>query len=198
MQTSSNRIRTARAALVLSSCALATAAALAQSSAISLVAAAAPPVGELERGSVVMLEYERLVSPAWSVFGRVSRLSYRWDDGFYVEEGDGNGFGLGMRWYPRQAMEGFYVGGALSLFKSDWDWREGARRGSGDTRSVQWGAEAGYRFKLGAKVSVTPAINVGSWLGSDGSCKNANGSACTKESELGFYSAISLSLSVLF
>ncbi|MGB5082297.1 MAG: autotransporter outer membrane beta-barrel domain-containing protein [Burkholderiales bacterium] len=167
---------------------------------INLAVAAIPKIGDLG-ASVVMLEYERLVGRNLSVFVRGSSLKYKWDDDVYVEDGKGTGFGAGVRFFVQGGMKGFYAGAALSSFKSKWDWTETSPvgAGSGETKSIQWGAEVGYRFNLGSeRISVTPAINLGSWLGADDTCTNSNGTPCTKESELGFYVVPSLSLNIAF
>jgi hypothetical protein len=165
------------------------------------VTVAALPAADLS-ASIVMLEYERLVSEKLSVFGRGSSLNYKWDDGTYVEDGKASGIGLGVRFYPQGGLKGFYVGGAVSTFDSKWDWTDKGppqTSGKGETKSIQWGAEVGYRFNLGSpRVSLTPALNVGSWLGADDTCTNTNGTPCTKESELGVYVVPSISLGIAF
>jgi hypothetical protein len=179
-------------------------AALAQgvNNSINLAVAAIPKIGDLG-ASVVMLEYERLVARKVSVFVRGSSLKYKWDDGVYVEDGKGTGFGAGGRVFFQGGMKGLYVGGAISTFKSKWDWTDSSTpsspSGKGETKSIQWGAEVGYRFNLGSeRVSVTPALNLGSWLGGTNTCTNSNGSSCPKESELGFYVVPSLALNIAF
>jgi hypothetical protein len=180
------------------------AAAFAQSpkNSINLAVAALPGIGDL-KATVVMLEYERLVTPRLSVYGRGSSLKYKFDDNTDVEDGKGTGLGLGVRFFPQGGLKGFYVGGGIGTFKSKWDWIDnkgpGQTTGKGETTSIQWGGEVGYRFNLGSeRVSLTPALNVGSWLGGDDKCTNANGTACTKESELGFYAVISVALGFAF
>lgn len=167
---------------------------------INLAVGALPPIGDAS-ASVLMVEYERLVGSKVSVFARGSSLKYKWDDGDYVEDGKGTGVGVGMRFFPQGGLKGFYLGAAVAAFDSKWDWTEKSPPGSGKgtTKSIQWGGELGYRFNLGSeRVSLTPAFNFGSWLGGDDTCSNTNGSPCTKESELGFYAAISVALGIAF
>jgi len=166
---------------------------------INLAIAAIPKVGDLS-ATVGMVEYERLVARKVSVFVRGSRLKYKWDDGVYVEDGKATGFGAGGRFFFQGGMKGLYVGGAISSFKSKWDWTDaGPTSGNGETKSVQWGAEVGYRFNLGSeRMSVTPALNLGSWLGGTDTCTSSNGTPCSKESELGFYVVPSLALNIAF
>jgi outer membrane autotransporter protein len=158
--------------------------------------------------TVLMLEYERLMGQHVSVFGRVSSLDYKFDDGTYVEDGKGTGIGVGLRYWPTSPMKGLYIGGAVGYFKSDWDFiddkgRTFESRGTGESKAIQWGAELGYRFKLSKNVSLTPALNVGSWVGTDDSCRytapaSRVGTACSKESQLGFYAVGSVSLGIAF
>jgi hypothetical protein len=177
--------------------------ALAQSNSINLAFAAAPAIGDLKKGTVAMLEYERMIAPGWTLFARASRLDYKWDDGSYVEKGDGNAFGGGFRFFFNRRMEGFYIGGAVGAFKTDWTWTEPGYAGKGDTKSVQWGAEAGYRFMLSPSFAITPAVNAGSWVGNSDNCSytapsSMAGRSCSKESELGGYAALSVSFSFMF
>jgi len=170
---------------------------------INLAVAAIPTIGDLG-ATVGMIEYERLVAQKVSVFVRGSSLKYKWDDGVYVEDGNGTGFGGGARFFFQGGLKGLYVGGAVSAFKTKWDWTDSSssppfNSGRGETNSIQWGAEVGYRLNLGSeRISVTPALNLGSWLGGANTCTNSNGSSCSKESELGFYVVPSVALNVAF
>jgi hypothetical protein len=174
---------------------------------INLVVGGVPPIGYVN-ATVVMLEYERLITQKISVFGRGSSLKYKYDDDEYEEEGDGRGIGLGVRFFPQGGLRGFYVGGAVSTFKSTWDWIDDkgtsfTSRGDGESTSIQWGAEVGYRFNLGTeRISLTPAVHVGSWLGGDTKCNTTSGpgagTSCDKESQLGFYGAVSVALGIAF
>jgi hypothetical protein len=172
---------------------------------INLIVGGVPPIGYV-KATVVMLEYERLITQKLSVFVRGSSLKYKYDDDEYEEEGDGRGFGGGVRFFPKGGLRGFYVGGAVSSFKSTWDWIDDkgtsfTSRGDGESTSIQWGAEVGYRFNLGRHVSLTPALNVGSWLGGDTTCNKtspAPAGTCDKESQLGFYGAVSVALGIAF
>jgi len=169
---------------------------------INLAVGALPPIGDT-KATIVMVEYERLVSPRLSVYGRGSSLKYKFDDDTDVEDGKGTGLGLGVRFFPQGGLKGFYVGGGIGTFKSKWDWSDnkGQTRGKGETTSIQWGGEVGYRFNLGSeRVSLTPALNFGSWLGGDDKCSQnfPTNQSCSKESELGFYAAISVALGFAF
>jgi hypothetical protein len=154
--------------------------------------------------SAFLLEYERLITPKLSVLGRGTFLKYKYDDSVYVEDGKGTGIGLGVRFYPSgQGMKGFYVGGVIGTFASKWDFTDdkgtaAQTQGEGDSFG-----EVGYRFLLGQHVTLTPAFNFGSWIGGDSNCDytappSRVGTTCDKESELGFYGTISLSLGIAF
>ena len=176
---------------------------------INVAFAAAPGLGSLNSATALMLEYERRVTSNLSVFGRGSSLNYKWDDDTYVEDGSGTGLGVGVRYFTSPGFKGLYVGGGVGTFKSKWDWiddkgRSFETRGKGDSSSIQWGAELGYRIYLeGGKLSLTPAINVGSWLGGSNSCTytapaSQAGQPCSKDSQLGFYAVASVSLGIAF
>jgi len=192
-----------RARVVLIGGLIASAGAMAQNNSLNLAIATAPPIGDLRKGTVTMLEYEHMVSPGWTIFARGSSLSYKWDEGDYVEEGDGKAIGAGFRYYFNRRLEGMYVGGALSRFDTDWTYNEYSYAGKGNSKTIQWGAEAGYRFRLGNNFSLTPALNIGQWAGGSGGCtytepSSLRGRACDQESSLGFYSAVSVGLNFMF
>lgn len=167
------------------------------------VAVAVLPVGDT-KATLLMLEYERLVAPKLSVFGRGSSLKYKFDDGVDTEDGKGTGVGVGVRFFPQEGLKGFYIGAAVAAFNSTWDWVDDKgkafeTRGNGESSAIQWGGELGYRFNLGSeRVSLTPSFNFGSWLGGDDKCTNSNGTPCSKGSELGFYAVISVALGIAF
>lgn len=164
---------------------------------LNLAAAAIPQIGDLG-ATVLMVEYERQVRPKMTVYGRVSSLDWEWDDDVYVEDGKGTGFGGGVRFYRESALKGFFVGAGISSFKSKWNWTEGTASGSGKTSAIQWGAEVGYRFALSPRMTIAPVLQAGQWVGADDTCRNSDGSPCTKESELGFYVVPSVSLTIAF
>lgn len=169
------------------------------------VAVAALPAGDT-KATLLMLEYERLVAPKLSVFGRGSSLKYKFDDGNDVEDGKGTGVGVGVRFFPQEGLKGFYIGAAIAAFNSTWDWiddkgKSFETRGDGESSAIQWGGELGYRFNLGSdRVSLTPSFNFGSWLGGDDKCRQTfpTNTTCSKGSELGFYAVISLALGFAF
>ncbi len=171
---------------------------------INLAVGFVPPIGDTD-GTIVMVEYERLILPKLSVYGRGSVLKYKFDDNIDEEDGKGTGVGLGVRFFPQGGLKGFYVGGGIGHYRSTWDWKDDKgtsfrTEGNGKTSSIQWGGEVGYRFNLGERISLTPMFNVGSWLGADTTCNQTypTSQTCTKDSEAGFYAAISLALGIAF
>jgi hypothetical protein len=159
--------------------------------------------------TVIIGEYERLVIPKLSVYGRFMWLNYKWDDGEYLEEGSGPGFGGGVRFYAAGGLKGFFVGGGLSPVSTDWDWTDNVDtnslpRGTGSSTAIQFGVDVGYRFAFGSgRVSVMPALQIGNWLGSDDTCTytaptSLAGSSCDKTSEIGFYVFPSVSVGIAF
>lgn len=178
------------------------------SNSVNLAVAVFPKIADL-RVTVVMIEYERLLGQKLSVFARGSRLNYKFDDDDNVEDGTGTGLGGGVRFYPFVGLKGFYVGGGINAFKGDWDFvsdkgQSFESRGTGETSAIQWGVEVGYRFHLGSPlVTLTPSAHAGSWVGDDSNCKytapaSRVGTACSVDSELGFYVVASVALGIAF
>lgn len=163
-----------------------------------------PPLGDTT-GTVALVEYERLITRTLSVYGRGSYLKYNFDDGTDEEDGKGTGVGVGVRFFPQGGMRGFYVGGGVGRYASKWDWKDNKgtasqTQGNGKTVSLQWGGEVGYRFSLGERVSLTPAFNIGSWLGASDTCTQTTppSNNCSRDGELGFYAAVSVALGFAF
>ncbi len=146
-------------------------------------------------------EYEMSLSDDFSFVGRVGYLNYEFDDDNFDEEGDGPGIEAGFRIYPRSnAIEGFFIGGVVGVWDTDWDWidnkgRPSETRGSGSTLALHIGAEIGGKIPLGRRVYLIPAVQIGNWSGLDDECEPAG---CDKETELGFYGAGSLGVGVVF
>lgn len=169
---------------------------------INLGLAMVPPIGDT-RGSAILVEYEHALGSRLALVGRGMRIGYLYDDASYEEDGAATGLGIGLRFFPAGGGRGIYFGGSLATFKSDWDWIDNkgtsyVSRGDGETKGLQWGGEVGYRIALGDKLTLTPAVNIGSWLGADQSCRTSTGRSCGEESSLGFYLAGSLVLGIGF
>lgn len=156
--------------------------------------------------SVVYGEYERLLSNRFSMFGRVGQLNYEYDDGTYIEEGNGPGIDIGVRLYPRgEGMKGFFIGGTVGYWKTDWEWTDDAgttyeTKGEGSSNAVKVDFEIGGRINLGSEtISLIPSAHIGNFFGISSDCKITKGSGtCSDESELGFYGIIGLALGIAF
>lgn len=165
-------------------------------------------VGPNTTASAFFIEYERLLGSRIAVFGRGGSVSYTYDDGTYVEDGDPKGFDIGVRAYPmgRGGMKGFYVGGALGYWKTDWTFTDDKgytyeKRGKGDSSSVRADIEVGGRFNLGTEtVSIMPAFHIGHFFSSSNSCTYTYGASgtCNKDSEVGLYGFFALSVGIAF
>jgi len=168
-------------------------------------------VGPDTTASAFFIEYERLLGSRVAVFARGGSVSYTYDDGWYVEDGDPKGFDIGVRAYPMGggAMKGFYVGGAIGSWKTEWTFTDDKgmsyeSRGKGDSSSIRADIEVGGRFNLGTEtVSLMPAFHIGHFFGSDDTCTytypaSLHGRSCGKESEVGIYGFFSLSVGVAF
>src|SRR3990172_11204562 len=101
--------------------------------------AALPGLFDTE-ATVFFVEYERKLGDKISILGRFGMLDYEFDDGSYMEDGDGPGFDVGVRFYPMAgAMEKLYIGGSAGLWKTDWTYTDLSYfgtpfvSGSGDT-----------------------------------------------------------------
>ena len=161
-------------------------------------------VGPDISASVVFVEYERLTSNKISLVGRIGQLDYEYDDGVYIEEGDGPGVEVGLRFYPAgNGMKGFYLGANGGFWFTDWTWRDDVgksyeTKGSGSSTAFDINFELGGR--LGSeKFVIIPTFNIGNFLSISDECSRTGSSAsCDKGTELGFYAIIGLALGIGF
>lgn len=133
-------------------------------------------------GTVGYVEYERALTDSMGLALRAGTLSYDYDDGYYWEEGDGPGMEATFRFYTSEALKGFYIGGGLGVWFTEWDWREAGFSGSGDSTSVE------LHFALGARIGDTvqfnPSFQLGHFVSSD--------------AELGIYAFVGAAVSMPF
>lgn len=162
-------------------------------------------VGPDTTATLLFAEYERLLSNRFSILGRIGTLDYKYDDDSYEEDGDGPGVEFGVRFYPAgNGMNGFYLGGGMGIWSTDWDWIEDKgqsyeTRGSGKSTAWDLNANVGAKFPLGnSGFHIEPNALIGNWFSVDDSCNYADGSACDRESELGFYGLIALNIGMTF
>lgn len=128
-------------------------------------------------------EYEQAVTDKLTVVARAGYLSYAYDDDVYQEDGQGPGVNAGVRFYPRRALHGFYVGAHLGLWQTEWDWKDDVgqtyeSRGDGDSTAAEVDAVVGFRF--GERVQINPSLQIGQFLNDD--------------SELGFYGIVGVAV----
>ncbi len=168
-------------------------------------------VGPDTTASAFFVEYERLLGGRMALFVRGGQVKYTFDDGTYVEDGEPKGFDIGVRAYPMGGggMRGFFVGGGIGSWKTDWTFtddkgRTFETRGKGDSTAVRADIEVGGRFNLGTEtVSLMPAFHIGHFFSSSGSCKytypaNRAGQNCSQDSEIGLYGFLSVTVGIAF
>ena len=152
-------------------------------------------------GSVILVEYERVVADKVSIAARLGNFSYEveYDEGVgtTTESGDGPGAEGVFRFYPGGGLNGFYIGGALGVWSVDWDWEWKAtgyatEKGSGSSTTVDLNFTLGGKINLGSdRVYIDPSFTVGNFF--------AETHGKTGESdEIGLYAAIGLGIGITF
>jgi hypothetical protein len=144
----------------------------------------------------VAADYERLFGSV-SLGARFVSLSYDWEDGSYVEEGNARGLDLLARYYfAGSGFKGFYLGAGAGYYESDWDWRDrntNPSRGSGDSELWNLSAIAGYKHFLSPNFYLDLFGMLGRWEG-----KSSNESTGTRKSQLGSYFAVGAGVGLVF
>jgi hypothetical protein len=149
-------------------------------------------------GNVRMVEYEKMFADKVSIGARVGALSYDYDDGDYEEEGDGTGAEFLVRLYPGgDGFKGFYFGGAVGYWKTDWEWREDFWTPAGvwiegKSESLNLNVGVGWKIPLaGNKLYIDPSITIGNYFDLDSETDAQwRGTVYDDENEeLGFYVA---------
>ena len=156
--------------------------------------------------TVFFVEYERVLNNKLTIFGRFGNLDYEYDDGWYHEEGDGPGFDIGLRTYlTDKALSALYLGGSVGLWTTDWTYVDSSWAGTqwfagkGDSTALKVEFEVGYRFQIpNAPVGIIPTFRTGSYISIDDSCTTLLGLPCTKESEIGVYGVLGVSVGFAF
>ncbi len=160
------------------------------------------------KADVYNLEFEHMIDTNFSIFGRASEVSYKFDDGNYLEKGRPKGIDIGARFYPEGGMKGFFIGGSVGHWTSDWTFTkdEGTlneAHGRADSNSTRVNVDIGDRFPIGSSsVSVMPALNVGRFFSST-SCEytapaSVVGTSCNQRSEVKYYFFLSLMAGIGF
>lgn len=149
-------------------------------------------------GNVRAVEYEKMFNDKISIGARVGALTYDYDDSEYRERGDGNGAEFLVRLYPQgDGFKGFYFGGAVGIWQTDWEWKEdfytppGVWIG-GESESVNLNVGVGWKIPLaGNKMYIDPSVSIGNYIVIDSQTDSQwRGTIYDdEEPELGFYVA---------
>jgi hypothetical protein len=140
-----------------------------------------------------LLQLDRRVGDRVWLGLRVLGLEYTYEEDGYTEWGDGRGAELLVSYHFRDGgFAGPYLSAGLGHFSADWDYREavsrGVRTGFGRTNGAQVSVSLGWKWPLGPRLYVDPALTIGHFFGSG---KDNTGS---RESELGTYGAATVKL----
>jgi hypothetical protein len=144
-------------------------------------------------GTVAAAEYEYLMGGKVSMGARLGYLDYDYKDGSYREVGDGPGVEFIGRFYPHgQGHRGFYVGGAVGLWRTSWSWTDRFAfpfRASGTSTAVDVNVNLGWKIPLGSeRIYLDPNLAIGNFF-----------SLSSDDVELvGFYVAGGLSVGTVF
>ena len=161
------------------------------------------------RANVYIVEYERMLGSKIAVLARGGEVNYRFNNGKYVEEGRPKGIDFGVRYYPAvNGMKGLFFSGTLGWWK--WDWRftddkdtSFESRGNGDSKAVRADLDIGGRFPIGSSaVSIMPSLHLGKFFTSN-SCEytapaSRVGTSCSKDTEIGYYAFLAVSVGIGF
>jgi len=160
------------------------------------------------RATIYLLEYEHMLGPKIAAVGRVSEVDYTFDDGEHREHGRPMGADIGARYYFSGGMKGFFIGGLLGYWESDWTFTHnkslpGEFQGTGHSKSLRANVDIGGRIPIGSSsVSIMPALNFGRYFSSS-SCDftapaSRVGTACNEDSEIVFYAFLAVTAGIAF
>ena len=160
------------------------------------------------KATLYIAEYERMLGPKIAVLGRVSEVDYKFDDGKYLEEGRPKGVDIGARYYTAGGMKGFFIGGTVGYWMSDWTFTDfkgqpNEVQGKGDSNSVRVNVDIGGRFPIGSSsFSIIPALNFGRFFPST-TCEytappSRVGTSCSQRTEVTNYLFLSLMAGIGF
>ncbi len=149
------------------------------------------------KANVYIVEFEHMLDSKISVLARGSEVDYHGDDGKYLEDGKPRGVDVGARFYPAGGMKGFFIGGTLGYWTSDWTFihnqgKPDEWQGKGKSDSIRAHVDIGGRFPIGSSsVSIMPAFNFGKFFPST-TCEYTSpasrvGTPCSQKSEVEYY-----------
>ncbi|HUJ17151.1 MAG TPA: autotransporter outer membrane beta-barrel domain-containing protein [Nitrospirota bacterium] len=158
--------------------------------------------------TIYFIEYEHMLGSKISAVGRVSEVHYTFDDGEHVEDGRPKGADVGVRYYFSGGMKGFFVGGLVGYWKSDWTFTHNKNlpdefNGNGRSNSLRANVDVGGRFPIGStSISIMPSLNFGRYFSST-SCEYTSpaariGAPCSEESEVTFYAFLAVTAGIAF
>jgi hypothetical protein len=160
------------------------------------------------RATLYIAEYEHLLGSKLAVLGRGSEVDYKFDDGKYREHGRPRGVDVGARFYPAGGMEGFFIGGTVGYWTSDWMFTQNKGtsdefQGKGKSDSIRANVDIGGRFPIGSSpVSIMPALNFGKFFSST-SCDytappSRVGTSCNQNTEVTYYIFLAVTAGIRF
>jgi hypothetical protein len=160
------------------------------------------------RLNIYIVELEHMLNSKIAVLGRGSEVQYWSDDGKYLEQGRPWGVDIGARYYPAGGMKGFFIGGTVGYWTSDWTFTDNKGRfnevqGKGNSESLRANVDIGGRFQIGSSpVSIMPAFNFGKYFSST-SCQYTGplsriGRDCGQETEVEFYTFVAVTVGIGF
>jgi hypothetical protein len=160
------------------------------------------------RATLYLAEYEHMLGSKIAVLGRGSEVDYKFDDGNYREHGRPRGVDVGARFYPAGGLQGFFIGGTLGYWTSDWIFTQNKGmpdelQGKGNSDSVRANVDIGGRFPIGSSsVSIMPAVNIGKFFSST-SCEYTGpasqvGTSCSQKTEVEFYVFLAVTVGIAF
>ncbi len=158
--------------------------------------------------TVYLVEYEHPLTPTTAILGRGSGVSYRYNNGNYLEDGTLRGLDVGARYYRAGGMEGFFVGGSLGYWKGDWTFTQNQNtpaqwEGKANSKSLRLNIEFGDRIPIGGtNVSIMPEANLGKFFSSR-TCEatapsSRSGTPCSQKSEVNVYLFFGVTVGLAF
>jgi len=121
-------------------------------------------------GALFHGEWEFALGERLALAARLLHFTYTWEgEGDFTddaeEDGEGTGVGAEVRFYPRRAFDGFYVGAGIGLFPiAEWEYTDGSLREEGDDVSFAGHASLGYCIRTGRSFAITPTLIIGSYV----------------------------------
>jgi hypothetical protein len=160
------------------------------------------------KATIYLVEFEHKLGSKISALARVSEVHYTFDDGEHVEDGRPKGADIGARYYLSGGMKGFFIGGLLGYWRTDWTFLHNKNlpdefQGKAHSNSLRANIDIGGRFPIGSSsVSIMPSLNFGRYFSSR-SCEftapaSRIGTACSEDSEVTNYAFLAVTVGIAF